>query len=145
MQWRNVLWGSAEWTHSAAHIGFAILRAFAGFALALQHGIHKVPPSERFVQIVGEMGFPVPGFFAWAAAFAESVCAMLMAVGLWTRPAALLVTINMAVAAFIRHAGDPFARRELALLYFCIAFAFMLAGGGRYSLDAWLRGRSERR
>jgi uncharacterized membrane protein YphA (DoxX/SURF4 family) len=45
----------------------------------------------------------------------------------------------MAVAVVIRHAGDPFGNRELALLYGVIALLFLLAGPGRYSVDE--RGR----
>jgi putative oxidoreductase len=54
----------------------------------------------------------------------------------------------MVVAAFMRHAADPvFSRegpsKELALLYLVTATAFLLAGSGRYGLDAvWRRSRA---
>jgi hypothetical protein len=49
----------------------------------------------------------------------------------------------MLVAAFGRHAGDPFSAKELALLYGCVAFLFLLVGSARYGLDAVLRTRIE--
>jgi putative oxidoreductase len=42
----------------------------------------------------------------------------------------------MTVAAFVAHAGDPFQKRELALFYSIAAVTLLLAGAGRYSLDA---------
>lgn len=85
------------------------------------------------------MGFPLPALFAWAAALSELGGGLLLAIGLLTRPAALTVLITMLVAAFVRNAGAPFGDRELALLYGIAALLFLLAGAGRYSLDAQLR------
>jgi putative oxidoreductase len=41
----------------------------------------------------------------------------------------------MAVAVFFAHAGDPFARKELALLYLLIFSVIFILGAGKYSLD----------
>jgi putative oxidoreductase len=41
----------------------------------------------------------------------------------------------MAVAAFVVHAGDPWAKKELALLYAVPYLALLLAGGGRFALE----------
>lgn len=118
--------------------GLLALRVLAGVALALAHGIGKLPPSARFVGGVAEMGFPVPGLFAWAAGLSEFAGGLLLALGLLTRPAAFVILVTMAVAAFIRQAGDPFGDRELALLYGSVALLYLLAGPGRLSLDAAL-------
>lgn len=115
------------------------LRLFAGLSLALAHGLGKTPPSERFVAGVAELGFPAPTLFAWSAALAELAGGALVAVGLATRPAAAMAAFTMLVAAFGRHAADPFAKKELALLYLAIMVAFVLMGGGRFSLDAFVR------
>ena len=42
----------------------------------------------------------------------------------------------MAVAAFLFHGEDPFAKQELAILYGACALAVMLLGPGAWSLDA---------
>jgi uncharacterized membrane protein YphA (DoxX/SURF4 family) len=47
----------------------------------------------------------------------------------------------MVVAAFVGEAGSPFGAREKALLFLFAALPFLLAGGGRYALDALLRRR----
>ena len=118
-----------------------ILRVFAGLALALAHGIDKMPPSDAFVGAVAGMGFPSPESFAWAAGIAELAGGLLLAIGLLTRPAAILIAITMLVAAFLGEAGNPFSDREPALLFAAIAIYFVLAGPGRYSVDGWLRAR----
>ena len=132
--------GRSSGEPGASDLAFLVLRMFTGLAMALGHGMGKIPPSERFVNGVGELGFPVPLLFAWAAGLAEFAGGLLLAAGLFTRPAALMVLMTMLVAAFRRHAADPFDVKEKALLYAAIAFFFLIAGGGRLALDAW-RGR----
>jgi putative oxidoreductase len=44
------------------------------------------------------------------------------------------------VAVVFGHAGDPFARRELPLLFLMVALMFALVGAGRYSVDRAIRG-----
>jgi putative oxidoreductase len=119
-------------------LGLLVLRLFAGTALAFAHGIGKLPPSERFLAVVADMGFPMPVVFAWAAGLAEFAGGLLLAIGLLTRPAAAVILVTMGVAAFVRQAGDPFTEREAALLYGSVAVLYLIAGPGRLSLDALL-------
>jgi putative oxidoreductase len=122
-------------------IGALILRVFAGLALALAHGIGKMPPSEGFVGVVARMGFPSPEAFAWAAGIAELAGGLLLAIGLLTRPAAIVIAITMLIAAILGEAGNSFVERERALLFAIIAIYFVLAGPGRYSVDGWFAAR----
>jgi putative oxidoreductase len=122
-------------------LGMLLLRLFAGLSLALAHGLGKVPPSAGFIEGVGSMGFPMPVVFAWGSGLAEFAGGILLALGLFTRPAAALIVANMAVAVVIRHAGDPYGNRELAMLFGVIALMFLLTGPGRYSVDARLGAR----
>jgi putative oxidoreductase len=121
----------------ASDLALLVLRLFTGLALALAHGMGKVPPGERFVSGVEGLGFPAPLLFAWAAGLSEFAGGLLLAAGLFTRPAALMILITMLVAGFRRHAADPFADKEKAFLYAAIAFVFLIVGGGRLALDAW--------
>ena len=141
-QVRWFLFGGAGGGSSTADLGLLLLRVFAGLSLAFAHGLGKLPPSERFLAGVAEMGFPLPALFGWAAALAEFAGGILLALGLLTRPAALFVGITIAVAAFIRHAGSPFGERELALLYGTAAVMLLLTGAGRYAIDRRLQGRT---
>lgn len=138
---RDILFGTAT-DHPVGSFGLLLLRVFAGIALALAHGIGKLPPSEGFVNRVAGFGFPAPELFAWMSGFAEFGGGLLLAAGLLTRPAAALIVINLTVAVIFGHAGDPFARRELALLFGFVALMFVFVGAGRYALDALVRRRA---
>lgn len=138
---RDILFGGAIFESASANIGLAILRIYTGLSMALGHGLGKLPPSEGFIEGTGEMGFPLPGFFAWVAGLSEFAGGISLALGLMTRPSAFFVACTMCVAAFIRHAADPFARKEKAMLFLAIAVAFVLIGAGKYGVDAWVRAR----
>lgn len=119
---------------------FTLLRVTAGLAMAT-HGYAKIfgGRMEGFTQGVAEMGFPLPVVFAWAAALTELVGGVLLALGLGTRISAALIAFTMFVAAFIRHAGDPFSARELALLFLAVNIFFAAHGGGKWALDRFVR------
>lgn len=136
---RSILTGTTT-NATSTDVGLLALRLFTGLALAFAHGLGKFPPSERFIAGVATMGFPVPALFAWAAAGAELIGGILLAIGLFTRPSAFLILATMATAGFIRHAPDPFSGKEKALLFGAVALLFLLAGAGRYSVDAMMRG-----
>ena len=115
--------------------GLLILRAFIGAAL-LTHGWGKMFGGlEQFTGFVASLGVPLPQAMAFLAAFAESFGAILLVVGLLTRPAAFLIAATMAVAALGAHKGQPFAQQEAAWLYFFPALLFLLKGAGKWSLD----------
>ena len=119
----------------------ALFRLFAGLSMAFGHGIKKVPPSEGFIEHTGDLGFPLPEFFAYAAGLSEFAGALLLAFGLFTRPAAFFLAITMFVAAFINHAGDPFGNAEKAYIYFAIAILYLVLGSGKFSVDNMVRRR----
>lgn len=123
---------------SRASAGYALARIFVGCAMALSHGLGKLPPPQMMLDGMVGMGIPFPVLMAWCAALAEFVGGLLIAVGLFTRPAALFLGITMAVAGFIVHAADPFATKELALLYLAFCVIFGSVGAGKFSVDAWL-------
>lgn len=131
--------GGVDVPGRAANFGLLVLRVFAGGMMMIAHGVPKIAPSEGFIAAVGDMGFPLPTLFAWGAALAELVGAGLVALGLWTRPAAWSVALTMFVAAFIRHAADSFQVKELAILYFAVFVFFAFFGAGRWSVDAAMR------
>lgn len=140
---RKALIGGIQIESGFANLGLLILRIFTGLSLAFGHGILKLPPSEKFIEGVANLGFPAPAFFAWAAVCTEFFGGLLLAVGLLTRPSAFFIFITMMVAAFLRHASDPYTVKEKALLFGVVAVVFLLIGSGKYALDAALRKRAK--
>lgn len=135
---KRLLFGISPERVFSHELSLTALRVFAGLAMAFGHGWGKLPPPQMLVDGVGAMGFPQPEIFAWLAALSEFGGGLLLAVGLATRPAALAVAVTMAVAAFGVHAADPFAKKEMALLFFFISLVFVFRGSGRISFDRFI-------
>ena len=112
-------------------IGF---HGWARFFRAFNYAVHHQPWT--FVALVQRLGFPIPGVFAVLSALAESIGALCIGLGFFTRWAALIVAINMSVAFYNEAAkwsngGTP----ELPGLYLIGALVIIILGGGRYGID----------
>jgi putative oxidoreductase len=86
-----------------------ILRVAFGLGFAGFHGYGKLfgGKMDGFIETVGgKVGLPFPAFFAWSAALVELAGGLLIALGLFTRPAAALEAMVM-VGALVRHRADP--------------------------------------
>ncbi|WP_266204992.1 DoxX family protein [Pontibacter kalidii] len=122
---------------SANSIDVALLIARVGIAaLMLVHGLPKLEQlfSAGPVQFPAVFGLSATTALALAV-FAEVICSLLLLAGLATRLAAIPLIITMLVAAFVVHGADPFAQKELALLYLLPYVVLLLTGSGKYSLD----------
>jgi putative oxidoreductase len=66
---------------------------------------------------------------------------VLLLLGLFTRLGALSIAIVMLVAIFQVHWGAFFMPKglEFAFSLLASALALLIAGGGKFSLDAWLQ------
>ena len=105
--------------------------------LFLEHGSAKLlgfPPSPH-----GEPAFMT---LMWFQGLIELVGGLLLAIGLFTRPVAFVLSGNMAVAYFMGHASKGFFPLlnggDAAILYCFIFLLFFIAGPGRWSLDTEL-------
>jgi len=137
---KKLFFGSIE-NSSSTDLALALVRIFVGLSLMLVHGAGKIPISDGFIEHIGSLGFPYPTFFAWAAALSEYAGAFLLAIGLFTRPASVLIAITMFTAAFINHGDDPFGVAEKSYLYLVISLLFVVLGSGRFGIDAIIRKR----
>ncbi len=114
----------------------SVLRIVAGL-IFLAHGTQKFlsfPPADG---AGGGWAFDNPGSFA---GIVELVAGLLIALGLFTRPAAFLASGTMAVAYWMAHAPqNPFPVNnggDAAILYCFVFLYFVFAGPGPWSLDA---------
>ncbi|MDA7415405.1 DoxX family protein [Xenophilus arseniciresistens] len=119
--------------------GKLLLRLSLGL-LMLLHGLFKIGTGPGFVVGLLE-GLGLPGVLAYGVYVGEIVAPVLLIIGLWTRPAALVVAINMVVAIVLVHTGHFFALTkqggwalELQGLFLFGALAVALLGAGRYSV-----------
>ncbi len=106
--------------------------------LFMEHGLQKLfgfPPSPNpgppLVSLLGLQGV------------LEVFGGLLLALGLFTRPVAFLLSGNMAVAYFMAHAPRSFFPvnngGDAAILYCFVFFYLFAAGPGPWSIDALVR------
>jgi putative oxidoreductase len=119
-------------------IALLVLRVWMGLLLFFQHGMGKIL---HFSQMAGHFPNPIhigPLPSLLFATLSDAICSLLVVLGVGTRYAALIVVINLATAFTLVHQfklSGPHGG-ELPLL-FCGAFlALVIAGAGRYSVDA---------
>lgn len=120
---------------------YAILRVVAGLMFSL-HGMQKL-----FGWMAGEV--QTVGSQMWIGGVIELVCGLLIALGLFARPAAFLASGTMAVAYLQFHwklkmadsMWSPAANHGDAAVLYCFLFLLVLMrGAGPYSLDGKMRG-----
>ena len=130
------------------YIGLLLIRVFLGLGLAA-HGYDKYFGEHGiagFAQFLGGLGVPSPQIAAYVSATTELVGGVLVALGLFARPIALIVAINMFVAAFTAHRGAYFLPNgmEYALNLAIVFLALAFTGPGRISLDYVLMAKRTR-
>lgn len=96
----------------------------------------------KMMKLMGEgpLTFPDPLHIGMMASliltvFAEVICSLFIAFGLWTRAFAIPLFITMLVAVLIVHSGDSFSDREGAIQYTLVYALLFVTGGGKFSLD----------
>jgi putative oxidoreductase len=127
--------------------GLLALRVVGVFPLLLRHGLEKVLTFSAMAAHFPDplhIG-PIPSLVF--AMLADAICSVLLILGLATRWAALICLINISVAwAFVHHFqffGRGADHGEVMVVYIGVMITLLLAGAGRYSLDALLaRARS---
>jgi len=120
----------------------SVLRIMAAL-LFLEHGLSKF-----FGFPARTMDAPVLFDMEWFAALIEFGGGILLTLGLFTQPVALIMSGEMAIGYFLFHASQGFYpylnHGELAIMYCFVFLYFVFAGAGPWSLDALLwrwRGR----
>lgn len=121
-------------------LSLLLMRIGIGLMMAFSHGLGKL--QKLFAG--GAIRFPDPiGVGAKTSLFlagtSEFVCALAIVIGLGTRLAAVPLAFTMFIAVVVIHGGDPFKKKEFALLYLLPCIMFMLTGPGRFSIDAIIR------
>jgi putative oxidoreductase len=130
--------------------GLLILRVGIGI-MFIVHGWPKITGGpEMWAKVGGAMGTlgitQGATFWGFMGSFAEAGGGLLMILGLFFRPAMVLMFITMAVAANMHYvSGDGFAGYSHALEAAILFFSLLFIGPGRYSLDQSIFGTTPAR
>ena len=127
------------------HLGMLLARVAIGGCFVI-HGLGKLGlvgsgSMQGFVQFLESLGVPLAPVQARMAMASELAGGSLLALGLFTRPACLLLIVTMLVAGWLGHKGagylitnnPPGAEYTINLAVIC--FVLFLTGPGVISLD----------
>ncbi len=127
----------------AGDAGLLLLRVVAGSFMLFAHGWGKLADFSTRSQTFSDP-FGLGSELSLAlAVFAEVFCAAFVMAGVFTRFAVVPLLVTMLTAAFIAHAGDPWAKQELPLLFAAAYATLLFAGAGRFSIDGLLSRKAE--
>ena len=134
-------------TDTATAINSVLLRLPAALIFTA-HGAQKLFGAFGGYGLEGTAGWMesiglTPGYLlALLAGSAEFFGGLALLLGLFVRPAALVLAFTMAVALFSVHAANGLFMAnigyEFALAMLAMSAALTATGGGKWSLDAWL-------
>lgn len=151
---------------TGAPASVVLVRLFVGVVF-LSEGVQKfMLPDQLGVGRFTRIGIPWPGVSAPFVGSAEILCGALIILGFLTRPAALVMLINISVALvstklpiLLGHAIGPFTLRSLPryglwsflhesrtdLSMWLGSLFLAIVGAGRWSLDALVHAHGRRR
>ena len=115
--------------------GGVILRVAAGLII-FKYGleIFSADKMKGYSDWLTDLNFPASEALAYTGKLSELVGGLLMALGLFTRIAAIPLIITMIVIGFIM--GEPeFLAADGSILLLLIFFHFLLTGPGKFSFD----------
>jgi putative oxidoreductase len=124
----------------ARDLSWLVVRLTAG-GMLLVHGIMKVMPmaEKGFTASMARRGIEPALAAAYVVFFLETIGAVMIMLGLFTRFIAAALAVEFAIITFVAHwpQGFNWSRGgwEYPLFWGLIMFAIALRGGGPYSLD----------
>jgi len=138
---RQFLFGSSIGNSNSLNIGWLLFRLHVGLSIAIHAGFPKmndIAAPGWFVDQVAGLGFnfPSPAFWAAMASWGEFVGGILIAVGLFTRFAAVQLAFQFFVIAFLWYdKPEPLTGMYFQQLYFWCYVLISFAGAGKFSFD----------
>ena len=124
--------------YALARVWFSLLILPSGYEKMFENGAARIAAGN-----VLKTGFYPPMFWAWVVALLEFVGMILLALGLGTRVVAFMMAVELGVIVVAIQAPNGYywtsRGTEFALVLFVVCVAFVIGGGGRYSLDRRLR------
>ncbi|HUQ26904.1 MAG TPA: DoxX family protein [Burkholderiales bacterium] len=120
--------------YTLARIWMALLILPSGWEKVFDNGVARIAAGNLL-----KTGFYPPMFWAWVVAWLELAGMIMLAAGLLTRPIAFMFFVEMAVITVTIQMPNGYFWTsrgcEFALLLTVVSFAFVMGGGGKYSLD----------
>ncbi len=130
--------------------GLLFLRLGVGIDFLILHGWGKLTAGPERWQRLGSL-MPSFGideiqiFWGFCAVLTETVGALFFAAGLFYRPVSALLGFTMLIAVYAHlSTGDSWGVASHALKMVFVFFGLMFTEPGKYSVDYWIKKRSEK-
>jgi len=137
---RPVIPALGQYYGFTSDLAYLILRVTAGIFL-LPHGWAKLGAGVQAVaaNALAKRGIEPALFFAYVLIILETLGGIMIAIGLFTRPVALLLFVEFLVIVFKAHLPNgwaPAANGAEFVAMWCLVFlVILLRGGGPWSVD----------
>lgn len=129
----NLLFPQKPYTTKVSLLLLAVRIIFG--LLLLSHGIDKWTHFQEYSSVFNDPLGVGSSVSLGLSVFAELVCSLGFIFGVLYRLALIPMIFNMSVAFFVIHGGDPFAVKELALVYLVVFVLMLIAGPGKFAID----------
>lgn len=122
-----------RWFDARREYGMFFVRLIVGFHLVYgtADNVFSWARMLEFRDFLGERGVPFPLFSAALSAYAQFLCGILYILGLFVRPAALVMIVNFICALLIAHRTGGYPPAALALIMLFSSAALLVHGPGK--------------
>lgn len=129
-----------QFFESRKDYGAFFLRLIIGWRLidGTQDNVFSWDRMLEFRVFLEQNNFAYPLVAAVVSVYAQFICGVLYMIGLFVRPAAIVMIINFLVALLTVHMGTTFIESFHALMMFVGSVFFLFNGPGKLSLDEWI-------
>lgn len=128
---------STAYSEGLFNLGTFLLRACLGTLMFVNHGLPKIVHFSDYEKSFFNFLHLGSGFSLVLSIIAEVFASSLLVLGLFSRIAVILLLIDLGVAIFLYHNGQPVIRYEGAVLFFAGFLMILLVGPGKFSVDAF--------
>ena len=125
-----------DWLERRKEYGMFFVRLIVGFHLiyGTADNLFSWARMIEFRDFLAANGVPLPLFAAHLSAYAQFVCGILFLLGLFIRPAAVVMIVNFICALLIAHRTGGYPPAALAWIMLFSSIAFLVHGPGRPAL-----------
>jgi putative oxidoreductase len=125
------------------HFSAIFIRVIVGFRL-IYGSADNVFSWERMIEFknfLQQLGTPFPLLSANVSVYAQFICGILYIVGLWIRPAAMIMIANFICAIIIAHLDSTFLETFDAWMMLFASLFLLFHGAGKLSVENLLHHR----
>lgn len=117
--------------------GIIFLRVVAGWRLiaGVADYAFGVKPISEVAGFFEQLHIPLSTVSATVSVYVQLVCGILFLIGLWVRPAALIMIVNFIVAILAAHTHDPIEKSFAAWALLAMSVCLLFIGSGKFGID----------